>query len=128
MNLFFYVFVMLVGLWNRREVNAIPRQSFCIKSIIILFKLLIFSLTSVWISKNGRKILIIHHPLTVLTQVKNIYFLWSIYLREMKYRLDRLHKNVYFLKKWKLFSCVRLFATPWTIQSVEFSRTVYWSG
>ena len=25
-------------------------------------------------------------------------------------------------------SCVWLFATPWTIQSVEFSRTEYWSG
>ena len=28
------------------------------------------------------------------------------------------------LAKWKLFSCVRLFATPWTI----FSRSEYWSG
>ena len=25
-------------------------------------------------------------------------------------------------EKWKLLSCVRLFATPWTIQSMEFSR------
>ena len=26
-------------------------------------------------------------------------------------------------------SCrVRLFATPWTIQSIEFSRPEYWSG
>ena len=31
-------------------------------------------------------------------------------------------------EKWKLLSCVRLFATPWTIQSVEFSRPEYWSG
>ena len=30
--------------------------------------------------------------------------------------------------KWKLLSCVWLFATPWTIQSVEFSRPEYWSG
>ena len=30
--------------------------------------------------------------------------------------------------KWKLLSCVQLFATPWTIQSVEFSRPEYWSG
>ena len=29
--------------------------------------------------------------------------------------------------KWKLFSRVRLFATPWTIQSKEFSRSEYWS-
>ena len=30
--------------------------------------------------------------------------------------------------EWKLFSCVQLFATPWTIQSTEFSRPEYWSG
>ena len=30
--------------------------------------------------------------------------------------------------KWKLLSRVRLFATPWTIQSMEFSRPEYWSG
>ena len=30
--------------------------------------------------------------------------------------------------KWKSLSHVRLFATPWTIQSLEFSRTEYWSG
>ena len=35
--------------------------------------------------------------------------------------------------KVKLLSCVRLFATPWTVayqapQSKEFSRQEYWSG
>ena len=30
--------------------------------------------------------------------------------------------------KWKLLTCVWLFATPWTIQSMEFSRPEYWSG
>ena len=30
--------------------------------------------------------------------------------------------------KWKLLSRVQLFATPWTIQSMEFSRPKYWSG
>ena len=29
---------------------------------------------------------------------------------------------------WRLLSCVRLFAIPWTIQSIEFSRPEYWSG
>ena len=29
--------------------------------------------------------------------------------------------------KWKSLSVVRLFVTPWTIQSVEFSRPEYWS-
>ena len=30
--------------------------------------------------------------------------------------------------KWKSLSCVWLFATPWTIQSLEFSRPENWSG
>ena len=30
--------------------------------------------------------------------------------------------------KWKSLSHVQLFATPWTIQSLEFSRPEYWSG
>ena len=30
--------------------------------------------------------------------------------------------------KWKLPSRARLFATPWTIESIEFSRPEYWSG
>ena len=30
--------------------------------------------------------------------------------------------------KWKSLSRVRLFVTPWIIQSMEFSRPEYWSG
>ena len=30
--------------------------------------------------------------------------------------------------EWKSLSCIQLFATPWTIQSMEFSRPEYWSG
>ena len=30
--------------------------------------------------------------------------------------------------KWKSFSRVRLFVTPWSIQSMEFSRPEHWSG
>ena len=30
--------------------------------------------------------------------------------------------------KWKALSHVRLFATPWTIESMEFSRPEFWSG
>ena len=37
-------------------------------------------------------------------------------------------RAILFLPKWKLLSCVRLFATPWAIQSMEFSRPEYWSG
>ena len=29
---------------------------------------------------------------------------------------------------WKSLSCVRLFATLWAIQSMEFPRPEYWSG
>ena len=32
------------------------------------------------------------------------------------------------LWKWKSLSRVQLFATSWTIQSMEFSRPEYWSG
>ena len=40
---------------------------------------------------------------------------------------------LYMKVKVKLLSCVRLFATPWTVahqapQSMEFSRQEYWSG
>ena len=31
-------------------------------------------------------------------------------------------------EKWKSLSFVQLFATPWTLQSMEFSRPEYWSG
>ena len=31
-------------------------------------------------------------------------------------------------RRWKLLSRVRLFATPWTTESMEFSRPEYWSG
>ena len=29
--------------------------------------------------------------------------------------------------KWNSFSCIWLFVTPWTIQSMEFSRPEYWA-
>ena len=34
----------------------------------------------------------------------------------------------FLLSSWKLVSYVRLFANPWTIQSMEFSRPEYWGG
>ena len=30
--------------------------------------------------------------------------------------------------KWKSLSCIQLFATPWTLENMEFSRPEYWSG
>ena len=39
------------------------------------------------------------------------------------------HQCAYLNKwRWKSLSHVRLFATPWTVQSMEFSRPEYWSG
>ena len=38
------------------------------------------------------------------------------------------YRYYYWSSEWKSLSCVRLFATPWTTQSVEFSRPEYWSG
>ena len=32
------------------------------------------------------------------------------------------------IKETKSLSCVQLFVTPWTIQSMEFSRPEYWNG
>ena len=41
-------------------------------------------------------------------------------------------KAVYFHPAWKWkqksLSCVQLFVTPWTMQSMEFTRPEYWSG
>ena len=33
-----------------------------------------------------------------------------------------------YCERWKSFSLVRLFASPWPVHSVEFSRPEYWSG
>ena len=32
------------------------------------------------------------------------------------------------MRKWKSLSCIWLFVTSWTAQSMEFSRPEYWSG
>ena len=42
--------------------------------------------------------------------------------------LKQSHKQGNRKWKWKSLSCVQLFATPWTIQFMEFSRPEYWSG
>ena len=43
---------------------------------------------------------------------KHLYYICSIYIKW----------------KWKSLSCTQLFAIPWTIQFMEFSRPEYWSG
>ena len=45
----------------------------------------------------------------------------------MEYRKGNNFVVVQSLVKWKLLSRLWLFATPWTIQSTEFSRAEYWS-
>ena len=53
---------------------------------------------------------------------------WS-YLFSIQGILKSLLQHQRFEKwKWKLLSCVQLFASPWTVQSMEFSRSEYWSG
>ena len=44
-----------------------------------------------------------------------------------KFRLKIICKH-FKSEKWMSLSRVQLFATPWTIQSMEFSRPEYWNG
>ena len=50
----------------------------------------------------------------------------------LKMEVDQSHLTTWrdkFLRwKWKSVSRVRLFVTPWTTESMEFSRPEYWSG
>ena len=50
--------------------------------------------------------------------------------RQILYHLCHLGSpwRLVWVSKWKSQSCVRLFATPWTVLSMEFSRPEYWSG
>ena len=42
---------------------------------------------------------------------------------------DRTHDSCIIIRyKWKSLSLLQLFATPWTVQFMEFSRPEYWSG
>ena len=53
--------------------------------------------------------------------VYNIYC-WVPFLCTWNY-----HNIISWLWKWKSLSRVRLFATPWTIRSMEFSKPEFWS-
>ena len=58
-----------------------------------------------------------------MTRHKNQFLKISLYFwNKEKYLL------LFESEKWKLLSHVQLFVTPWTIQSMEFSRPKYWSG
>ena len=61
----------------------------------------------------------------------NIYFLNFEELFEKKKIVNSLLLKSTFLyisQEWKLLSHVQLFATPWIIESMEFSMPEYWSG
>ena len=53
----------------------------------------------------------------------------SICLSHTDTILSSYYIYIYIYEKWKwqLFSPVQLFATPWTIQSMDFSTPEYWS-
>ena len=48
-----------------------------------------------------------------------LHFPWMLY---------NIHLNAILDRKWKSLSLVWLSDTPWTIQSIEFSRPAYWDG
>ena len=61
---------------------------------------------------------------------RGILAIWSFgtVYRERGRRCDCRSLTLTIKWKWKSLSCVRLFAIPWTIQSMEFCRPQYWSG
>ena len=61
--------------------------------------------------------------------------IWKIWKRLGKKKKGKIDKREWGQKipmvqgwKWKLLSHIWLFATPWTIEFMEFSRPEYWSG
>ena len=55
---------------------------------------------------------------------KTSNILFSLSVSSLSFKLSYLMTKW----KWKLLSHFRLFVTPWTIQSMEFSRPENWSG
>ena len=58
-----------------------------------------------------------------LTQGSN-----SLHCSQFLYHLSHQRSPILFIKVKVKVSCVQLFVTPWTIQTMEFSRPEYWSG
>ena len=52
---------------------------------------------------------------------------WGLRPWEAKGKAGRGHEGRG-VREWKSLCGVRLFATPWTVQSTEFSRPEYWKG
>ena len=53
---------------------------------------------------------------------------WAVYLVHCLAQVCALHRVWYGLLVLNRFSCVRLFATPWTVARQDFFRQAYWSG
>ena len=58
---------------------------------------------------------------------KRILTLFTDYRKFQKHSTRKKTSSSLSSTKWKLLSHVWLFATPWTLQSMEFSRPEYWS-
>ena len=72
-----------------------------------------------------------------INEVEIFLLLWNLHLhltwdkecpRKSFFQWSRGLNSSITSSEWKLLSHVRLFATPWTIQSMEFFRQEYWSG
>ena len=72
-----------------------------------------------------------------INEVEIFLVLWNLHLhltwdkecpRKNSFQWSRGLNSSITSSEWKLLSHVWLFATPWTIQSMEFSRPEYWSG
>ena len=77
-------------------------------------------------SNNTASIILAH--VLVHRCLQNWCYIIGIGIMESQNECSTWGDHASFLRKWKLFSHVWLFATPWTIQSKEFSRSEYWSG
>ena len=63
---------------------------------------------------------------SVMAQTRYVLWLrpWGFLMASLQALLCPITLKV----KWKLLSCIWLFAIPWVIQSMAFSRSEYWSG
>ena len=67
--------------------------------------------------------------LQIYTYICICIYIWSPISLLKRVRILQITDKLTFPPlKWKLLSCIQLFVTPWTIQSMEFSRPEHWSG
>ena len=124
-NPHFYGLSDLAGLWY------LFQKLLCYRSNVRSFNVLdLFSVSLFLLQDNGVNIL------TISYWVKNTskYIIYSIYpLSDISICVCVCVRVCVKWSEMKLLSCVRLFATPWTVAyqtslSMGFSRQEYWSG